>query len=194
MFALFGLFFLTIKIAILSTVYALLTLLVLYIASKTTERKWLNRLMEKKFLFWFGMGFIYATVLFIYAFSFWGYSGLGDYSCIPVGNGFKVKSIDALTSSWFEPDRGEYSRQADILNFKIIDRKLCAEFTGFNSFACKDCFIVFDTGTERIYEFHSPEEYSDFATKNNLPPQNQFKSFSDNYNEYWSKRYSLFLP
>lgn len=195
MFALLGLLFMIIKIAILATVYASLTLLFFYILSKSVKRKWLDRLMLKKFLFWFATGFVYTVAFFIYAFSFWGYSGLGDYFCIPVGNGFKVNSIDACTSSWYEPNKGEkYSRQADIVNFKIKDKKICAEFTGYNSQECQNCFIVFDTEEEKTYEFHSSEEYSAFAKKNNLPLQNEFRSFGDNYNDYWNTRRTLFLP
>jgi hypothetical protein len=194
MFALFGLIALTIKIAILATVYASLTLLLLYIVSKSTTRKWLDRLISKKILTWFGTGFVYTVALFIYAFSYWGYSGLGDYSCIPIGNGFVVGSIDALESSWFEPDRVKYSRQADIINFAIKGNTVCGEFTGFNSSDCKNCFIVFDTKTEKIFEFHSPEEYSAFATKNNLPQHDQYKSFIENYREYWGGLKTIFLP
>ena len=141
-----------------------------------------------------GFLFIYAIALFVYAFSFWGYSGLGDSFCIPVGNGYKVESIDALKSSWFEPDRGEFSRQADIINFKIKDRIICAEFTGFNSEDCQNCFIVFDTKSEKISEFHSQVEYSSFATKNSLPQSSEFKSFNDNYIEHWGGIRRIFLP
>jgi hypothetical protein len=150
--------------------------------------------MNKKKLSWFCAGFVYTIALFIYAFSYWGYSGLGDYSCIPIGNGFVVSSIDALERSWFEPDRVKYFRQADIINFAIKDNAVCGEFTGFNSTDCKNCFIVFDTKTEKIFEFHTLREYSAFATKNNLPQHERFKSFIDNYTEYWGGLKAIFLP
>ena len=195
MFALFGLIFLIIKVAILATVYSFLTLLLFKIILKTTQQKWLERLMSKKFLFWLGVGFIYSVTLFIYSFSFWGYSGLGDFACIPVGNDITVNSIDALETSWFEPDKGEkYSRQAEIINFTIQNKIICGEFTGYNSTDCKNCFIVYDTNTEKIFEFHSTKEYSLFATKNNLPQQSEFKTFIENYREHWGGLRSIFLP
>jgi len=194
MFALIGLIALTIKITILATVYATLTLVVLYLISKTTRKIWLARLMGNKLLFWFCTGFIFTVALFIYAFSYWGYSGLGDYSCIPIGNGFVVSSIDALENSWFEPDKEKYSRQADIINFAIKKNTLCGEFTGFNSDDCKNCFIVFNAKTERMDEFRSPEEYSSFATKNDLPQHKEFKTFIENYREHWGGLKNIFLP
>lgn len=194
MFALLGLIALTIKIAILASIYAGLTLLALYIFSKRTKRNWLARLMSKKILIWFMIGFIYTVALFIYAFSYWGYSGLGDYSCIPIGNGLVVSSIDALDGSWFEPDRVQYSRQANIINFAIKNNTICGEFKGFNSSSCDNCFIVFDAKTEKISEFYSPTEYAAFATKNNLPQHGQVKSFIENYKEYWGKLKAIFLP
>ena len=102
MFALFGLVFLIIKIGILSSVYSILTLLIFRIISKKYSKAWLNRLMNKKFLFWLGTGFVYSIALLMYAFSFWGNSGLGDYARIPVGNNFAIGSIDALDRSFLD--------------------------------------------------------------------------------------------
>jgi hypothetical protein len=194
LFALFGLISLTIKIVFLAIAYASLTLLFLYTISKTINPKWSRIITENKFLVWIATGFIYTFSLYIYAFSFWGYSGLGDYACIPVSNGFKVKSIDALDNSWFEPDKGESSKQADLLKFSIKNQVICGEFTGYNSTRCSGCIIAFDTKTEKVYEFHSSEGYSKFAAENDLPQLDEFKTFGENYSEYWNGRRSFFLP
>lgn len=195
MFALIGLFFLIIKIAILASVYALIIVLTLFIISKNTEIARIRKLMEYKFLTWLASGFLCSVFLFWYAFSFWGYAGLGDSFCIPVSNGYTVNSIDAQETSYFEPDKGENSsRQAFIKNFAIKDHKICAEFLGFNSDANEGCFIVFDTEEEKIYEFHTSGEYSDFASKNSLPQKQEFKSFGANYSEYWGGNRNWFLP
>jgi hypothetical protein len=151
--------------------------------------------MQLKFMTWFATGFLYTILLFSYAFSFWGYAGLGDYFCIPVSNGFVVSSIDAQTTSYFEPDKGEkYSRQALMTNFAIKDNKICGDFLGFNRDDCVDCFIVFDTKAEKVYEFNSSKNYMTFANKNNLPHQQDFKSFNENYRSYWSGLKNWFLP
>src|SRR5690606_29163969 len=137
MFALFGLIYLIIKIAFLATAYAILTLLILYILSQLTKIKWIKKIMQHKFKSWFGAGFIYSIIFFCYAFSYRGYAGLGDYFCIPAGNSFVVSSIDALETSYFEPDnRKKYSRQVFLKNFAIKDGKICGEFLGYNSDNC----------------------------------------------------------
>ena len=195
MFVLFGLIALTIKIAILSSIYALLTLLVFYFVSKKTEVIWIKAVMQTKFMSWISLGFIYTFILFVYAFSYWGYSGIGDGFCIPAGNGFVVNSIDDQSHSYIEPDQNKkYSRQAFLRNFIIKDEIVCAEFLGFNSDDCNDCFIVLETETGKLYEFHSAQEYSVYATKNGLPQKNVFKSFNENYRNHWSGLKSWLLP
>jgi hypothetical protein len=194
MFALIGLIFMMIKIAILATAYASVTLLFLYIFARTTEIKWIKKLMHRKIITWLISGFIYSISLFVYAFSYWGYSGLGDYFCIPAGHGFVVSSIDAQDYSYFEPERKKYSRQVFMKKFKIKDEKVCGEFLGFNSDDCLDCFIVFDTKDEKLYEFYSSADYFTFAKKNNLPQPSDFVDFNQNYREYWHGMRNFFLP
>lgn len=194
MFVLLGLFFLVIKIAILATVYATITLIILLFLSKKTQVNWIKKIMQLKLITWLTTGFLYSIILFCYAFSYWGYAGIGDYFCIPAGNGFVVSSIDAQENSYFEPNRKENYRQVYMNNFIIKNGKVCGEFLGFNSDDCSDCFIVFDTKTEKILQFNSAKKYSIFAAKNGLPQQQNFKSFGDNYQNYWGGIKNLFLP
>jgi hypothetical protein len=187
-----GLIVLTIRIALLAALYALVTMVLVHVFFR--KKTWWVKIMESKVLIWFVIGFVYTALLFVHAFSFWGYSGLGDSYRIPIGSGFVVKSIDAMDNSWFEPDHGEFSRQADIRNFSIRNETICGEFGGFNSFNCGTCLIVFNTKTGKISEFHSPEAYAHFATKNNLPQAAEFKDFSSNYSEHRGLLKWLFLP
>jgi hypothetical protein len=195
MFALFALLFLMVKIRILALAYATLVVIVLLIFSKKARQDWRIMSLGKKFLFWFGCSFLLFIALSIYAFSYWGYSGLGDEACIPVGNGFVVYSIDALESSWIEPDRKEDWKQAELQNFALSkDHVLCAEFTGYNGENCNHCFIVFDTNTQKITVFNSQAEYYEFARTNNLPQHDEFKSFIENYRAHWGGLRQYLLP
>jgi hypothetical protein len=194
MFFLIGLMILNIKIGILATGYSFLTLQLFKLLAKVVKIKFLNRLIEKKLRFCLVMGIIYLIPLYIYAFSFWGYCGLGDDFLIPVGNGYVVSSADTFDQPYFGPGEGIYPYQLSLKKFIIYNQTVCGEFKGYDSNDCKNCFFVFDTKIKKIDILNSPEEYSAFAYKNNLPQCNMFKSFKDNYDKYWNGLRLIFLP
>ena len=193
MFGIFGLIISLVKIFIYSTVYSILTLTAFYILSKTTKIVWIKKLMNFKFATFIVLGAFYGISFLIYSFSYWQDSGFGDSFKIPIGNGFQVSNIDG-TSTYFEDEKIAYSRQASLTNFTVSDKKLCASFQGFNSNDCNDCYIVFDTKKSKMYEFHSTNEYENFAKANNLPFPDDFKPFMDNYKEYWDSHSKWYLP
>ena len=149
--------------------------------------------MNFKFLTYISFGTFFGIAFLVYYFSYWRDSGFGDSFKIPIGNGYQVSNIDGA-STYFEDSKLGGGRQAFLTNFTIADKKLCANFQGFNSTDCNDCYIVFDTKLEKIYEFHSSEEYKSFAKSNALPYAESFKEFMENYNAYWAKNGKWYLP
>lgn len=194
MFALLGLFFLIIKIGIYSVVYSTLGLVIIYLISKKTEQKWILVITDHKFLTWLLLNIVLSISFFFYSFSYWNYSGLGDYFCIPIGNEYVVSAIDACEESFIETSKDNKGRQTYIHNFAIIENKICAEFLGYNNTTNIDKYIVFDSQTESIKEFNSKAEYSAFAQKNKLPSIDQFQDFGTNYNDYWAANKNWFVP
>ncbi len=194
MFALFGLFILIIKIGIYAVFYSTLGLLIIYLFSKKTKQKWVLKLADNKFLTWFLSNIILSVSFFFYSFSYWNYSGLGDYFCIPIGNEYVVSAIDACDNSFIQTEKDNNARQTYINKFAIVDHKVCGEFLGYNTTTNVDTYIVFDSKTESIKEFNSKADYSVFAQKNKLPSIDEFQDFWTNYNNYWSANKNWFVP
>jgi len=193
MFGIFGLIISLIIIFIYSLIYAGLGLTIIYILSKLTNFSWIERAMNFKVLTFISLGTFFGIAFLIYHFSYWRDSGFGDSFKIPIGNGYQVSNIDGA-STYFEDSKSGGGRQAFLANFVVADKKLCAKFQGFNSTECEDCYIVFDTKLEKMYEFYSTDEYRIFANSNNLPVAESFKEFMENYNDYWSKNSKWYLP
>ena len=184
MFALFSLIALIVKIAVLASIYGAIVLLIFGIIYKVTKNEWVGRRLKRKLFLWWITGFIYSICSFVFAFSYWGDRGFGDFARIPIGYGYEVKNIDGSTT-YFEDEKGSYSRQAFLKKFTVKDHTLCAEFEGFNITDCKDCFIVFDAEKSKMTEFKSEKEYAQYAINNKLPLRVDFKEFDDIYNDYW---------
>lgn len=193
MFGIFGLFISLIKIFIYSLIYAGFGLTIIYLLSKLTNFTWLKRAMRFKFLIFTSLGMLFGISFLIYHFSYWSDSGYGDSFKIPIGNGYHISNIDGA-STYFEESKSGGGRQAFLTYFIVADKILCAKFQGFNSFDCEDCYLVFDTKIEKMYEFKSSEEYRVFATTHNLPVKESFKEFTENYNDYWARNSKWYLP
>ncbi|MFT3705551.1 MAG: hypothetical protein QM802_24490 [Agriterribacter sp.] len=193
MFGIFGLVISLIIIFIYSLIYAGLGLLIIYILSKITKVKWIKRVISFRLLTFISLGIFFGIVFLIYHFSYWRDKGFGDSFRIPIGNGYQVSNIDGI-STYFEDSKSGGGRQAFLTNFTVDKGKLCANFQGFNSTDCQDCYIVFDTKLKKMYEFYSGEEYKLFATKNGLPFTESFKEFTENYNDYWTRNSKWYLP
>jgi hypothetical protein len=193
MFGIFGLILSLIIIVIYSIVYSVLVLIILYTFSKLTRIGWLKKMMKFRLLTFLALWTVFGIAFLFYHFSYWQDSGFGDSYKIPIGNNYQVSNIDGV-STYFEDSKSGGGRQAFLTNFSIANNKLCANFQGFNSTDCKDCFIVFDTETSKMYEFYSTHEYETFARENHLPLPDSFREFMDNYNDYWTKNRRWYLP
>ena len=77
--------FMVFKIAILASIYALITLVLLSLLAKFYKVDYFTKILRNKKLSWFGLGFIISTLLLIYSFTYWGNHGLGDSARVPVG-------------------------------------------------------------------------------------------------------------
>ncbi len=193
MFGIVGLIISLFVIFFYSLIYAGLCLIIIYVGSKLTHFRWANKAVNFKFKTFVLLGTFFGIAFLFYHFSYWRDSGFGDSFKIPIGNGYKVSNIDG-SETFFEDSKSGGGRQAFLTKIAIVDKKLCANFQGFNSDDCTDCYIVFDTKLEKMYEFHSSEEYKVFAMKNNLPVAESFRDFMETYYDYWSRNSKWYLP
>ena len=193
MFGIFGLIISLIIIFIYSLIYAGLSQTIIFALAKLTNLTWPKKLTEYKYLTFSYLCFFFGIVFLINHFSYWNDGGFGDSYRIPIGNGYQVSNIDGA-QTYFEDSKTGGGRQAFLTKFALANKKLCANFQGFNSSDCVDCYLVFDTKLEKIFEFYSSEQYEVFAKANNLPVIESFKDFMENYDVYWSKNSKWYLP
>lgn len=185
MFVIFQFIFLLIKILIYASIYTVLTYLILIALSKLMsflKQKKVIELEFKPFPF-SAIVIFYGIAFFIYAFSNWAESGMGDSFKVPIGKGYEVTSIDGSTT-YFKNKGTDFF----LKNFIVFDEKLCSEFERDNGTECNECFIIFDTKRAIMNKFSSLNEYQTFAKDNHLPFPNEFKDFMSNYEDYWSSR------
>lgn len=191
MMATFELLLIIINIIVLSTVYATLLLLIVFILSRTTNIQWAKRILTKKIRFWLFTHFIISVLLFITAFLYWQDTGIGDNSKIPVGYGQTIQSEDfAWTYFYPDPDKTEPNQDEFIIgNYKIADPFLCAEVSHqyTNNNPSYD-YIVYNLKNKSMQTFFSKEEYENYALKNSLPMTKDFYDFREHYHEYLNNR------
>ena len=175
MFALFHLIFMLAKIAIQSSVYATVLLILTRLISRYKAGGFIDRTSKDKTRFWRTTGFAVSFLLFVFAFTYWGDHGLGDGSRIPVGYGQEIRNGDGVFSYFYSND----GSQRQILNFQIKDSLLFAEQDN-------NKYLVFDFKNSELREFESIEDYERVANENGFPMTTEFKDFIVHYHDYWN--------
>jgi hypothetical protein len=193
MFSFIGFIFLTIKIALLTGLYTWTTVKLLRLLNLFHKPAWLAGLMSNLGLFRVVSGVSYFALLFWYAFSYWGYRGLGDYARIPAGNGYSIEDIDG-TMTWIEPPKKTKGTDIQIANFALAGEYICAEVRAFDSSDCQACYIVSNTKTHKNVVLLSADAYAAYADAHKLPHQSGFKGFFDHYREHWGGIKAYLLP
>jgi heme/copper-type cytochrome/quinol oxidase subunit 2 len=151
---------------ILSTIYSTVFLLVLLLLSKTGSSVWVRRQMGRKFRFWICTHFIISIALFVYSFSYWQDTGLGDHSRIPIGHGQDIQNEDfAYTYFYPDPKKNTPNNNEDlpIEKYKIVNDFLCAEISHQNTNSPAFTFIAYNLQNRSFEKFNSKPEYVTYA-------------------------------
>lgn len=175
MFALVHLIFTIVKIAIQSSIYATVALVLARLISKFTVDSLIDRVSNNKSKFWWTTGFVVSILLFAFSFTYWGDHGLGDNSRIPVGYGQDIRNGDGVFTYFYTKD----GRQRQIYKFEIQDSLLFAEQED-------NRYLVFDFKNSELIEFENKEAYERIAMKNGFPMTGKFKDFISHYHDYWN--------
>ena len=188
MMAMLELLLIIVKIIIFSTIYATTLFLIVLVLSKTTKIQWVKRFLKLRF--WLLTNVIISILLFVFSFSYWQDTGLGDNSKIPVGYGQTIQSED-FAWTYFYPDLDKTEPNQDELiigNYKIVDPLLCAEVSHQNTISPSYDYIVYDLKDKSLKTFFSKQEYTSYATDHSLPDANQFYDFTKHFHEYLDNR------
>jgi heme/copper-type cytochrome/quinol oxidase subunit 2 len=188
MMAMLELFLIIVKIIFLSTIYTTAILLIIFILSRTTRIQRTKRVAELKF--WLLTNLIICIFLFIFSFSYWQDTGLGDNSKIPVGYGQTIQSED-FAWTYFYPNPNKTKPNQDELiigNYEIADPFLCAEISHqYTNRNPSYDYIVYNLKEKSMKIFFDKEEYENYALKNSLPMVKDFYDFKRHYQQYLNK-------
>jgi hypothetical protein len=188
--AIIELLFLILKTIVLSTIYSSIILLTLILFFRIKDSSILLYILNQKLKFWLGTHFIISLGLFIFSFTYSQDTGLGDNSKIPIGFGQSIHNED-FQWTYFFPDLSKTEQNKDeleILNFKIVSNKICAEVSHENTLSPNFDFVVFDLPTQTLKTFRDEVEYNTYANTNNLPLKREFINFETQLKEYLENR------
>jgi heme/copper-type cytochrome/quinol oxidase subunit 2 len=186
--AILELLLLIVKIIILSTIYATVLFLIVFVLSKTKKITWAKGVIKLRF--WLLAHLLISAFLLALSFTYWQDTGLGDNSKIPVGYGQTIQSEDfAWTYFYPDPDKTEPNKDELIIgNYKLADHFLCAEVSHQNTNSPSYDFIVYDLTSKSLKTFDSEQEYSTYAATHSLPQKTEFYDFQKLYREYLNNR------
>ncbi len=182
-----------IKIGILSSIYALLTLWTFRLIGKCRPNSWFDRVTTKKLRLWFISGLFFSVCLFFYLFTYWGFHGFGDGPRIPIGKGVIVDNTNWDEYGYIHVAETMDSLKIEMTKFKVVNDKLIGNLeSGFYDY--KNSFFIYDLDEKVLTEFKTTKDYEDFAKRNKLPLTNELRTFRENYLDYWGGWRAWFLP
>jgi hypothetical protein len=180
MAALFHFCFELIKIAILSSAYAAIILLIIMLFDKLTKRKIISRLFVNKKRIWKVLIYTIYAILFIFMFTYWGNHGLGDDSYIPIGHNKVVNQSDEF--NYLENDSG---KQLNIKDFAVVKDNLYAEVQNDPKYN----YVIWDLKSDQ-WRFYNNQTSLEKAIGKSI----FFKDFRIYYKDYWNGWRFWLLP
>ena len=182
-----------IVIGILSSIYSLLTLVFFRLIGKLYPNSWFDRVSIKKIRLWFISGLVFGVGLFCYLFTYWGFHGFGDGPRIPIGHGVIVDNTNWDEYGYIHVAETSDSMKIEMTKFKVVNDKLIGNLeSGFYDY--KNSFFIYDLDDKVLTEFKTTKDYEDFAIKDNLPLTHEFRTFRENYMDYWGGWRAWLLP
>jgi len=184
------LFAVILRTVILSAVYASLVLLIVYLISRTTQSQWLKNRMEHKIRNWLLLHFMFSVFLFLYSFSYWQDTGLGESPSIPIGYEQRIYCPDFAVTHFY-PDLNKTESNRDELhidNFIIANNILCARVSNQYTNSPEYDFIVCDLPGRTNKTFATEADYTAYANRNGLPLSSYFYGFEKHFSEYFEKQ------
>lgn len=181
---LFHFVFQLVKIAILSTFYLGILLLITRIPSlsKKSYCKNLKSKTDTKLFTWV----VLSLILFIWQFTYWGDHGLGDYSRIPIGKWQAIEQID-YDNMFIRPDGHEFETLG-IKNYSL-DKGYC-----FGLMSEEGEYFIWNLSTNGIQKFDNHIEYYKVILSKDLDNSIVFHSFEEAYRSHWGGWRFWLLP
>tara|TARA_B100000780_G_C20938749_1_gene374361 strand:- start:122 stop:703 length:582 start_codon:yes stop_codon:yes gene_type:complete len=190
---LFHFIFELIKISILGSIYATLSLMIFLVIGKRKHESWFAKVSKKKLRLWFLSGLFISIGLFAFMFTYWGDHGLGDGPKIPIGNGIIVDNTNWTEYGYIKDLKTNDNIDIEMTQFKVIDDKLIGNLDSW-FYDFENSFFAYDMDSEKLIEFKTKNEFDDYLIKNELGTSSDLLTFSENYSNHWSGWRFWLLP
>lgn len=191
--ALFHLLFTLIKIAILASGYATLTLVAFRIIGHDKPESWFYRVSRRKWRLWFRSGFFISLGLFVFMCTHFGNHEFGDMARVPVGHWRAIHDVDGVQA--YIEEEGIPTQYID--QFVVTDDYVYGLIGGDfhdNQDNNADEFFVYDLDNNTMTTFDDHKKYVNFLKAAALDPDPEYKDFDYYYWEYWGGWRSWLLP
>lgn len=173
-----------IKIGILSSIYALLTLWTFKLIGKFRPNSWFERVSTNKLRLWSVSGLIFSAGLLFYLFSYWGFHGFGDGPRIPIGHGLIVDNTNWTEYGYVQEIKTTDTIVVEMTKFTVVDDKLIGNLDSW-FYDYKNSYFIYDMTTKKMLEFKTETEFNKYAKTNNLGSADKLQTFRENYLSFW---------
>jgi hypothetical protein len=123
----------------------------------------------------------------------YGDHGLGDSARIPVGWSNGLSNVDWGNIATLEDVYMRDKSQVQTTVFLVKDNYICGNLQS-DFYLYNKTYFVYNTDSEVFKEFRTEDDYAYYAKKNKLPLTSEFKTFEQNYHDYWSGWRFFLLP
>jgi len=168
-----------VKISILGSIYATLTLLAFKIIGRYKPDSWFDRVTKKKKRFWWLSGFVISVGLFFYMFTYFGNHELGDSARVPIGHFKVVRQINGVVS-YIQNSNGD---QLEISKFTFDKDNLYAETERFDR--KKGDYVIWNLRNDSWTFYQTKEDYLVYAERHHYPIPDNFEEFWEFYKKHW---------
>ncbi|WP_369753635.1 hypothetical protein AB3G34_05035 [Flavobacterium sp. WC2409] len=165
--------------------HATIIIYLLKLIAKFKPNTFIEKILNRKKIAWFTIGFLVSISLFIFLFSYWGNHELGDSARIPIGYDKEISNINWTKYANFEGVKSLDGYEIYTTKFKNDGKILCGNYDS-DFYDYKNSYFVYNLEIDQLTEFTTEAEYNTYAVKNGIPKTNQFLTFEDNYGNYWN--------
>lgn len=169
-----------IKISILGSIYAVLTLGSFKIIAHHNPASWFERVSKKKLQLWFTSGLIISIILFFFMFTHYGDHGLGDSARIPLRHKREIQQSNGIQA--YVQDKG--IKALAINKFIIADNYVYGLTDANENYDGK--YFVYDLANNTVRTFEQEIGYLNFLTVKDLDTRPDYKDFSHYYKQHWN--------
>jgi hypothetical protein len=182
-------FFELIKISILAFIYASILYFIYKKIPNENKMIWSEKLFRTRKSLWFYI----SLFLLFYMFTPYGNHGLGDSARIPVSFTKEISNINWEEYGRLNGIESSEGSDIELTQFKVENNMICGNLNS-SFYDYKNSYFIYDMDSDNLKEFKTESDYNNFVKNKSLPKLNEFKSFKENYKDYWSGWRFFLLP